>query len=72
MSSGNVIKGRFGKMSDQPNAHSFDSGQNLVAHHDFAANVEHHEYDQVGGWVIRQNIEKRVSRFSYESLSALH
>lgn len=72
MPTGNVIKGRFGKLGDQPNAHSFDLDQNLVCHHSVVANSEHHEYDSASGWVIRKNIETRMSRFNYESLSAMH
>lgn len=72
MSAGNVIKDRFGKLSEQPNAHSFDLDQSLICHHRFAANGEHHEYDSVGGWIIRQNAETRMSRFNFESLSAMH
>jgi hypothetical protein len=72
MFSGKVVKGIFGKISEQPDDHLSDSGQNLLSHHNFTANGEHHEYNPVSGWVIRQNVERRISRFNYESLSAMH
>ena len=72
MFSGKVVKGTFGKLSDQTNTHSNGFDNNLVSHHNFAANGEHHEYDPASGWVIRHSIETRVSRFNYESLSAMH
>jgi|GEM_PF-6480719 len=72
MSSVNVVKGSFGEWSGTPNAQSCDFDQNLISNHSFAVNVESHEYDSVSGGVIRQKIEKHVSRFNYESLSAMH
>jgi hypothetical protein len=72
MSSGKVIKGVFGKFSEQPDAHLSEFDQSLISHNRFAVDGEHHEYDPVRGWVIRQNVEKSVSRFSYESFSAIH
>ncbi len=72
MFSGKVVKGLFGKLSEQPDPHSSDFDQSLISHNRFAVDGEHHEYDPVKGWVVRQSFEKRVSRFSYESLSAMH
>ncbi len=72
MFSGKVVRGIFGKISEQPYDHSSDSDQNLVTNHNFAVNSEHHAYDPVRGWVIMQNVETRVNRFNYESLSAMH
>jgi len=72
MFSGKVVKGIFGKLSEQPDPRASDFDQSLISHNRFAVDGEHHEYDPVKGWVIRPTVETRLSRFNYESLSSFH